>query len=184
MLWWAGETAPTEQESAAAVTLAAAAAGLVLLDGNGGDELSDILLTSVDAFHVVRLVGSEAPLVAHLVLRRAGANLAMARREFGSILASYARELAPVSASPRALTSPTTSLNGTSLLPRDLGGGTVDLSDAIQVPDTAEGLLPRRHRLDQPETDDEASDLLSLLGRPYVTDDEVLDRVLVALRAL
>ena len=70
------------------------------------------------------------------------------------------------------------------LIPRDLGGGTVDLSDALIVPDSPEGLLPRRHRLDQPETDDEASDLLSLLGRPYVTDDEVLDRVLVALRAL
>ncbi|GAB2612021.1 hypothetical protein Aab01nite_67590 [Paractinoplanes abujensis] len=181
MLWWAGETAPTDQESAAAVTLAAAAAGLVLLDGNGGDELSDILLTSADAFHVVRLVGSDLPLVAHLTLRRAGANLAMARREFGTMLAAYARELAP------APTDGTPALGSSldlTLVPRDLGGGTVDLSDAIKVPDTPEGLLPRRHRLDQPETDEEASDLLSLLGRPYVTDDAVLDRVLVALRAL
>ncbi|MBL7257279.1 hypothetical protein [Paractinoplanes lichenicola] len=180
VLWWAGETAPTEQESAAAVTLAAAAAGLVLLDGNGGDELSDILLTSADAFHVVRVVGTEAPLVAHLTLRRAGANLAMARREFDSMLTAYARDLAPASATPPALGS---SLNF-DLIPPDLGGGTVDLSDAIRVPDTPEGLLPRRNRLDQHETEDEDSDMLSLLGRPYVTDDSVLDRVLVALRSL
>ncbi|MCO8273541.1 hypothetical protein M1L60_23375 [Actinoplanes sp. TRM 88003] len=182
VLWWAGETAPTEQEAAAAVTLAAAAAGLVLLKGNGADELGDILLTSADAFHVVRLVGEEAPLVAHLTLRRADANLAMARREFGSITQSYARELVrPANGSAPALT--TSSLNF-DLTPRDLGGGTVDLSASVSglTPETAD--LPRRQRPDPSEPDESSADLLDLLGRPYVTDDAILDRVLVALRSL
>ncbi|MBU2667467.1 hypothetical protein KOI35_28540 [Actinoplanes bogorensis] len=195
VLWWAGETVPTEQESAAAVTLAAAAAGLVLLDGNGGDELSDILLTSADAFHVLRLVGTEAPLVAHLTLRRTAANLAMARREFGTILTAYAREIAPLRSpalAPSPLPASTGSLpastgaleavlNGAAsldLLAREVGSGTVDLRDAIAGPDA---LLPQRNR-NEP---DETSDLLSnLLGQPYATDDEILDRVLVALRTL
>ncbi|MCY1137606.1 hypothetical protein OWR29_06300 [Actinoplanes sp. Pm04-4] len=198
VLWWAGETAPTEQEAAAAVTLAAASAGLVLLDGKGSDELGDILLTSADAFHVVRLVGEEAPLVAHLTLRRAGANLAMARREFGALIKSYAQEV--VRPQPAL---PTTSLD-IDLTPRDLGGGTVDLSASLtgpagfrsagfspdfapSSPEAAGGDspadLPRRHRLEKSEPD-ESSDLLDLLGRPYVTDDDVLDRVLVALRSL
>ncbi|WP_250028911.1 hypothetical protein [Paractinoplanes maris] len=227
VLWWAGETAPTEQEAAATVTLAAASAGLVLLGGNGADELSDILLTSADAFHVVRLVGEEAPLVAHLTLRRAGANLAMARREFGSIITSYARQV--VRPQPSSTFDPTA---------REVGNGTVDLSASVTPPpgfrsagfspgfapagaeplgsgpahgfgpadadrlgfgaaDTESlGLgpaepgpagspagLPRRNRLDPPEPE-EGSDLLSLLGRPYVTDDHVLDRVLVGLRQL
>jgi hypothetical protein len=187
VLWWAGETAPTEQESAAAVTLAAAAAGLVLLDGNGGDELSDILLTSADAFHVLRLVGTEAPLVAHLTLRRTAANLAMARREFGTILTAYAREIAPLRAPALTPSLPASTgaleavLNGAApldLLSREVGGGTVDLREAVVVPDA---LLPQRNR-NEP---DETSDLLSnLLGQPYATDDEILDRVLVALRTL
>ncbi|WP_250002439.1 hypothetical protein [Actinoplanes sp. M2I2] len=200
VLWWAGETAPTEQEAAAAVTLAAASAGLVLLDGNGADELGDILLTSADAFHVVRLVGLEEPLVAHLTLRRAGANLAMARREFGSIIESYAgRIVRPAPAADNATAPPGASLD-LDLIRRDVGGGTVDLSASVTAPpgfrsagfspgfdpadaDDAPADLPRRHRLD-PAEPDEAADLLSLLGRPYVTDDDVLDRVLVGLRHL
>ncbi len=206
VLWWAGEAPPTEQEAAAAVTLAAAAAGLVLL-GPHDDELSDILLTSADSFHVVRLVDDEAPLVAHLTLRRAGANLAMARREFGSMIASYTRQVAPY----RATRNPSPALGRAAadgapggfasspehgaasfgddsfgndsfdlgILPRDLGG-TRELGGSVT---TADAELPRRKHVDPTETD-ESSDLLSLLGRPYVTDDEVLDRVLVALRQL
>ncbi|MGK5680589.1 hypothetical protein [Actinoplanes sp. URMC 104] len=179
VLWWAGETPPTEQESAAAVTLATAAAGLVLLDGNGGDELGDILLTSADAFHVVRLVGAEAPLVAHLTLRRAGANLAMARREFGSILTSYAKQIEPSRPAPAPGGGTSLDLD---LIPRDLGG-TVELGASVRVPDTPEGLLPRRSSFDPPETD-RTSELLDLLGRPYATDDDILGRVLVGLRRL
>jgi hypothetical protein len=191
VLWWAGETAPTEQEATAAITLAAAAAGLVLLEGNGTDELSDILLTSADAFHVVRLVGEQEPLVAHLTLRRADANLAMARREFGSIIRSYA----PGVVRPRAVhpdhngSAPalTASSLDFDLTPRDLGGGTIDLSASVSSPGShsAEAAdLPRRQRVDPSEPDESSADLLDLLGRPYVTDDEVLDRVLVALRSL
>jgi len=179
VLWWAGETAPSEQEAAAAVTLAAAAAGLVLLGGDGADELGDILLTSADAFHVVRLVDDEAPLVAHLTLRRAGANLAMARREFGALVRASAGQVVPGSPGhPPTLST------------FDLGGALTARSDPSRPPvvdpavvDPAVAGLPRRHRRDPPETD-ESSDLLSLLGRPYATDDTILDRVLVVLRHL
>src|SRR4051812_47992963 len=72
VLWWAGDAPPDEQQAAAVVTLAAAAAGLVML-ADRDDELGDVLLTSAEAFHVVRLVDQGAPRVAHLTLRRAGA---------------------------------------------------------------------------------------------------------------
>jgi hypothetical protein len=192
VLWWAGETAPTEQEAAAAVTLAAAAAGLVLFDGNGADELSDILLTSADAFHVVRLVSEQEPLVAHLTLRRADANLAMARREFGSIIRSYAPEVVR----PRALhrhhngsaPAPAASLLDFDPTPRDVGGSTIDLNasagSALGSHSAEAADLPRRQRVDPSQPDESSADLLDLLGRPYVTDDDVLDRVLVVLRSL
>jgi len=91
VLWWAGAGPPDERQTAAVVTLAAAAAGLVML-AEPGDELGDVLLTSAEAFHVVRLM-TDGPLrVAHLTLRRTEANLAMARREFRSLLETYARQ--------------------------------------------------------------------------------------------
>jgi hypothetical protein len=79
VLWWAGDGPPREQTVAAAVTLATAATGLV-------SSLGDVLVTSDTSFHVIRLVTTDPPFVAHLDLRRAGANLAMARREFKALL--------------------------------------------------------------------------------------------------
>ena len=92
VLWWAGQTAPSEQQVATVVALTSAAAGLVLLT-EPDDELGDIILTSSDTFHVIRLVEGETLRVAHLTLRRADANLAMARREFRELIDG--REPAP-----------------------------------------------------------------------------------------
>jgi hypothetical protein len=85
VLWWAGQAAPSEQQIATVVALTSAAAGLVLLT-EPGDELGDIILTSSDTFHVIRLVEGDTLRVAHLTLRRADANLAMARREFRELI--------------------------------------------------------------------------------------------------
>jgi hypothetical protein len=79
LLWWAGDGPPGERTVAAAVNLAMAATGLV------GD-LGDVLVTSNTSFHVIRLVTTEPPFVAHLDLRRDSANLAMARHEFKALL--------------------------------------------------------------------------------------------------
>lgn len=89
VLWWAGTDPPSHRLAATVATLAAAAAVLVSL-ADPADDLGDIILTSADAFHVVRLIGDGTRHVAHLRLRRADANLAMARREFGLLVDGYA----------------------------------------------------------------------------------------------
>jgi hypothetical protein len=162
VLWWAGAAPPDEQQTAAVVTLAAAAAGMVL--SAPGDELGDVLLTSTEAFHVVRLVEDTRPCVAHLTLRRAGANLAMARREFRTLVESYTRELPapalPSGPAPALLPGPAHSLS----------------------PGPAPS-LPRRSQ-SEPSAAPTPPDWLDLLGIPYLDDDEVLDRVLVGLHHL
>jgi hypothetical protein len=79
VLWWAGDGPPGERAVAAAVALAMASTDLV-------NELGDVLVTSSTTFHVIRLVTTDPPFVAHLDLRRTGANLAMARHEFKALL--------------------------------------------------------------------------------------------------
>jgi hypothetical protein len=91
VLWWAGEAAPDAEQAATVIALAEAAAGLVLLTGSG-DELGDIILTSRDTFQVVRLVDDDTVRVAHLTLNRAAANLAMARRDFRTLIEGYTRQ--------------------------------------------------------------------------------------------
>ncbi|MFF5080457.1 hypothetical protein ACFY36_25680 [Actinoplanes sp. NPDC000266] len=174
VLWWAGGGPPDEQQAATVVTLAAAAAGMVML-GETGDELGDVLLTSSDAFHVVRLVEDDtSPLVAHLTLRRSGANLAMARREFGSLIKAYAGKASQTrEAAAPALASPAA--------PAIAAPSEVAASDPDPSPPPGE--LPRRNRVEPPPADD-SPDLFSLLGQPYAADDDVLDRVLNALRSL
>jgi hypothetical protein len=151
--WWAGAEPPDERVATAAVALATAAAGLVTAS-EPGDELGDVLLTSSTAFHVLRLVAVSPLRVAHLTLRRAGANLAMARHEFKSLIDTY-------------LKSPT---DPTSL--------------ALAPPEPAmDGELPRR-RGDPAEDGPHLPDWLTLLGQPYRTDEEALDQILVTLRHL
>jgi len=91
LTWWAGGRTPTEEESAAAAGVAGSAAALVRLSEGG--TLDDVLVTSATAFHVLRLVPGEdgSEQVAHLMLRRAGANLAMARHEFRTLAEAHAR---------------------------------------------------------------------------------------------
>lgn len=137
VLWWAGDAPPSADQAAAVVTMASAAAGLVVLDGPG-DEFADVILTSADTFHVVRLV-EDGTRVVHLALHRSGANLAMARHEF-----------------------------------RQLVGG-----NAPPPPRRPE--LPRRAQAETPAV---VPDLSALLSGPYSTDESVLDRILVTLRAL
>jgi hypothetical protein len=85
LTWWTGGNPPAPAEVKAAAGVALSALALVRL--NATDTLDDILITSTTAFHVLRLVRGEdgSDQVAHLMLRRAGANLAMARREFRTL---------------------------------------------------------------------------------------------------
>lgn len=86
VLWWAGLDEAGTRQAAAVAALATAAIALA----GPVDELGDIILTSAEAFHVIRLVGDGTDHVAHLTLDRAAANLAMARRDFRLVVAGYA----------------------------------------------------------------------------------------------
>jgi len=175
VLWWAGVSSPGEQEAALAVALAVAAAGLVVLT-DPADELGDVLVTSAAAFHVLRLTG-DGTQVAHLMLRRAGANLAMARQEFRALAEAHARQ--PRHAAAAASGS--------------AGPGSVPESSVSAVPPPG-AALPRRRpngapvAVNKPPSADEAGATvpgwLTMLGQPYLTDESVLDRILVTLRHL
>jgi hypothetical protein len=163
ILWWAGPDQPGEQQAAAVVSLAAAATALAGAD----DDLGDVILTSSETFHVIRLVGDGTGHVTHLTLARAGANLAMARRDFRLIVAGYA-------ARPRHAAEP-------------LPAPVVDAGPPAGA-DHPSG-LPRRERSEPPRTTEEISDLppdwfTSLIQAPFANDEGVLDRILVTLRSL
>lgn len=105
VVWRVGALPLGEQEAATAVALAVAAAGLVAL-ADPADELDDVLVASAAAFHVLRLVG-DGTQVAHLTLRREGANLAMARQEFKVLTAAHTdRPAAAATPVPRPPASP------------------------------------------------------------------------------
>jgi len=166
VLWCAGVSSLDEREAAAAVALAVAAAGLVVLT-DPADEFGDVLVTSAAAFHVLRLVGDGAQ-VAHLMLRRAGANLAMARQEFKLLTEAHGRQprhAAAASAAPA-------SQPPTAALPRRRPNG---------QPAAASGPPPPTTDVD---TDEPAPGWLNMLGQPYLNDESVLDRILVTLRHL
>jgi hypothetical protein len=155
VLWWAGADPPGEQLAATVVALSTAAAGLVSLT-DPADELGDIILTSTDAFHVLRLIGDGSGHVAHLTLRRAQANLAMARREFGLLVEGYAVR-GRHAAAATAVRTPG--------LPR---------RERADPPGATEEVV----------TADVSADWFALINAPYVTDDYALDRILVTLRSL
>lgn len=77
-VWSAGRGRVGAEVSALGAAITEAAAEMVRLT-SAGVELDDLLVTSPANFHVLRVVGGQ---VAHLVLDRGTANLAMARREF------------------------------------------------------------------------------------------------------
>lgn len=175
VVWRAGALPLGEREAAAAVTLAVAAAGLVAFS-DPEDELGDVLVASAAAFHVLRLVGEGAQ-VAHLTLRRAGANLAMARHEFKLITEAYGGGPRPaIGAAPAPAPMPPP--EGPPPLPGPPGSA-----------------LPRRRPNGAPiaasappptagEDDEAAPGWLTMIGQPYLTDERVLDRILVTLRHL
>jgi hypothetical protein len=165
VLWWAGASSLGEQEAAAAIALAVAAAGLVRLT-DPDDDLGDVLVTSAAAFHVLRLL-DDGTRVAHLMLRRAGANLAMARHDFKLLIDAHtgrARHTAGPAPMPAPAPVPAAAL------PRRWPG----------QPGTA-GQAP-------PDDDDdgraEPPGWFTLMGQPYQNDERVLDRILVSLRHL
>ena len=193
VLWWAGAGPPDEQEATAVVALAASAAGLVMLS-EPGDELGDVLLTSGDAFHVVRLVEDESLRVAHLTLRRAGANLAMARQQFRTLLDAYAKNRLPEpEPQPELLPQPELEPQPQRMLrpvpPGEVLPARVALPESLDADDVVVP-LPRRSRQEPPPAADgkvstEADDLwFSLLGQEYRTDDGALGQILSSLRDL
>lgn len=220
VLWRAGDRPPDEREAAMAVTLAVAAAGLVAF-ADPADELGDVLVASAAAFHVLRLVG-DGEQVAHLTLRRDGANLAMARQEFKLLTETYAActgpvpspaATPPVSAPPAAacpVSAPPVSAPSAwpAASPADSGppgagfpepGGPGTSGAGPPRPGQAGAALPRRRPNGAPvaagvpltaappatgEADEAAPGWLTMLGQPYLTDEYVLDRILVTLRDL
>jgi hypothetical protein len=85
-VWSAGRVRSDSDVAALGAVIAEAAAALVRLTTAGVD-LDDLLVTSAANFHVLRVVDGT---VAHLVLDREVANLAMARREFRDVVVGKA----------------------------------------------------------------------------------------------
>jgi hypothetical protein len=198
LTWWAGGRTPTEEESASAAGVAESAAALVRLSEGG--KLDDVLVTSATAFHVLRLVPGEdgSELVAHLMLRRAGANLAMARHEFRILAEAHAREAnkaagrhtadpepapqLPAVLTPSVLTPPPSS-EWPPLTPQP--EPEPDPADLPRLPRRRPG---NRNGLPAAATAVEpgavSSAWLDLFGQPYGNDEVVLERVLDTLKNL
>ncbi len=111
LTWWG--RSPTDEQARAAAGIGRSAADLVRLGSADAraDTLDDVLVTSANAFHVLRLLpGADgAGRVAHLMLRRAGANLAMARHDFRRLTAAYVADERTTAAAP--VTSPADELS-------------------------------------------------------------------------
>ncbi len=83
-VWSAGRARVGADVAALGAAITEAAAEMVRLSA-AGTEMDDLLVTSPANFHVLRVVDGQ---VAHLVLDRGVANLAMARREFSQMIAA------------------------------------------------------------------------------------------------
>ncbi|WP_157239292.1 hypothetical protein [Catenuloplanes japonicus] len=122
-----GPDEPIEGTATVAVVMVQAARELLRLTAGG--DVDDVLLTSADYFHVLRLVekpgrGTE---VVHLTLQRSGANLAMARHEFRRAATVYRDGPYALGASPGAagITVPPSAplVVGAVAMPEGTGGG-------------------------------------------------------------
>lgn len=186
LTWWAGGRTPTEEESAAAAGVAASAAALVRLSEGG--KLDDVLVTSASAFHVLRLVPGEdgSEQVAHLMLRRAGANLAMARHEFRTLAETHARTAQATPAAPALPAVLTSSV--LSPRPDPVEPQAEEDDESADLPRLPRRRPGNRNGLPAAATTGGAgavsSAWLDLFGQPYGNDEVVLERVLDTLKNL
>jgi hypothetical protein len=170
LTWWAGSREPDDDEAAAVVVLARAAQGMVGL-ADPEDDLGDVLVTSGAAFHVLRMVQSESgePQVAHLTLRRGGANLAMARHEFKVLAERYVEEAGappPPVVVQRAVHREPVIAETASPLPRRRPANGAPAAAGLDTDTAVSG------------------NWFTLFGQPFTADEAVLERVLGTLRHL
>jgi hypothetical protein len=174
-VWSAGRARAGADVAALGAAITEAAAEMVRLTG-AGVEMDDLLVTSPANFHVLRVVDGQ---VAHLVLDRGSANLAMARREFRQMVTQRSAPAAPRSPDP---------------VGEALVGEVLPPSPAGPVPTDAD--LPRlpQRRADAGWQDDPSAYqatvpalpewLRAAAQGPFVNDSQTLDRVVGGLRRL
>lgn len=176
-VWSAGLARVGADVAALGAAITEAAAEMVRLTSAGSigsGEMDDLLVTSPANFHVLRVVDGQ---VAHLVLDRGSANLAMARREFRQMVET------------RSATAPAPAPERVALEGEVLPASNIDL-----VPMDAE--LPRlpQRRADAAWADDPTDykatvptlpDWLRAAAQgPFTDDSQTLDRVVGGLRRL
>jgi hypothetical protein len=120
-VWSAGRARVGADVAALGAAITEAAAEMVRLTAVG-IEMDDLLVTSPANFHVLRVVDGQ---VAHLVLDRGAANLAMARREFRLLV--EARPALPPPAEPMAAVESVEAV---------VDAETVEAAVPAEVPDT------------------------------------------------
>ena len=177
-VWSAGLARVGAEVAALGAAITEAAAEMVRLTAAGSigsGEMDDLLVTAPAHFHVLRLVDGQ---VAHLVLDRGSANLAMARREF--------RQMVERRSAPAPLPVP--------VVEPALEGEVLPASNIDLVPTDAE--LPRlpQRRADAGWADDPTDytatvptlpDWLRAAAEgPFTDDSQTLDRVVGGLRRL
>jgi hypothetical protein len=177
-VWSAGLARVGAEVAALGAAITEAAAEMVRLTAAGsigGAEMDDLLVTGPAHFHVLRVVDGQ---VAHLVLDRGSANLAMARREF--------RQLVEERSAPAPVPAQRVEV---ALVGEVLPASSIDLV-------TAEPELPRlpQRRAEAGWADDPAEyratmpalpDWLRAAAEgPFTDDSQTLDRVVGGLRRL
>jgi hypothetical protein len=169
----------------------AAAEMLRLGSGGGASDLDDLLVTGPTSFHVLRLVDGQ---VAHLVLDRRAANLAMARREFRHLVAATAVAAGPPPGGTEVTRVEPAAGDPATDKPRAKGGGHTASSVDMTVPTTEAALaaLPQR-RASAPKRDETTYEshepsvpswFLTVAKGPFVSDAQTLARVVGGLRRL
>ena len=179
-VWSAGLARVGADVAALGAAITEAAAEMVRLTAAGSigsGEMDDLLVTSPANFHVLRVVDGQ---VAHLVLDRGSANLAMARREFRQMVERRSAGPAPAEAGALGTVA--------------LEGEVLPASNIDLVPTDAE--LPRlpQRRADAAWADDPTDykatvptlpDWLRAAAEgPFTDDSQTLDRVVGGLRRL
>jgi hypothetical protein len=192
-VWSAGPARGGADVAALGAAIAEAAAEMVRLSA-AGIEMDDLLVTSPASFHVLRVVDGQ---VAHLVLDRGTANLAMARREFRDVVAARSGRALPAPdpvGTRRAEPAPGLIPEPERVVPEALVGEV--LPPSTRVVTTTEPALPRlpRRRADGAWHEEPAAYqatvpalpawLRTAAEGPFVNDAQTLARVVGGLRRL